>query len=344
MSEGMWRQRQYLDAPIFVQYDCTNACNLRCSHCVTSSGEPMEGELTTDEALGLMDTLAEAGVFQIGFSGGEPLMRPDIFTLMERARDQGMMVQVTTNAHLVTEEKARRLAEIRPITVGVSVEGGTEKGYETFRGRGGFQKVKEGIGLLKKHGLQVKLKTAVSRANWSEMDEIIGLALSTGADGVDMFLMYPEGRARGMEEDMLTPGEVREFLTVLSRKRKEFEGRLEIDIDDKPNAFLVDPELSTATCGAGIYWMEVLPDGSVVPCIFLKDLRAGNVREDSFKAIWDSPVWEGFRDRRDLKGRCGRCEYRFRCGGGCRANAYLSLGSLQEEDPLCWYQPGKGGK
>lgn len=339
MSDGMWAERQYFDGPIFVQFDCTNACNLRCAHCITSSGEAEENELTTEEALELIDGLADIGIFQVGFSGGEPLLRDDIFTLMERAKEKGLIVQLTTNALLVTDEVAERLKEIDPITVGVSLEGGTRETYERYRGKGNFEKVKEKIKILVDHDLPVKIKTAVSRDNIGEIDNIIDLAMDLGVKAVDMFLMYPAGRGERFKEDMLSPSEIRDFLRHLGDKKKEFNGQIEIDIDDKPNAFLVDPELSTSTCGAGLYWMEVLPNGDVVPCMFLKDLVAGNVRTNTLKEIWDSHVWEKFRDRRELKGRCGRCEYRFNCGGGCRANAYLELGDLLEEDVLCWYEP-----
>ncbi|RMF91509.1 MAG: radical SAM protein [Methanobacteriota archaeon] len=337
-GKGMWEGPVYFDAPLFVQFDCTNRCNLRCRHCVTDGGVERWDELTTEEASGLIETLGEMGVFQIGFSGGEPLMRPDIFELMAEVKRHGMKVQLTTNATLVDDDTADRIAEFDPVTVGVSLEGGTKGAYEYFRGSGNFERFLRGVKALKGQGLPVKFKGAIMRRNLGEMKAIAGLAMELGVEAVDLFLFYPQGRGAAMADEKLTPLEIRDFLTRLAGMKKELEGRLEIDVEDKPNAFLVDPGLSHSTCGAGAYWAEVLPDGSVVPCVFFRDVVAGNVRREGFRAAWRSEVWRPFRDRRGLKGRCGSCEHRARCGGGCRANGYMDGGDFLAEDGLCWYE------
>jgi len=335
-SPGMWGARVFFDAPLFIQYDCTNRCNLRCRHCVTRGGEEVGRELSTEEALSFIEEAGRMGVFQLGFSGGEPLMREDIFTLMEAARKAGMKVQVTTNATLITGEVAERLAEIKPVTVGVSLEAGGKAGYESFRGKGSFERFVEGVKNLVSKGVKVKFKTAVLKSNMGEMDRIISLAQELGAEAVDMFLFYPQGRGERLAREKLDSRETKAFLQHLSRRRRELEGVINIDVDDKPNAFLIDPELSHSTCGAGVYWAEVLPNGDVVPCIFFKDLVTGNVRK-SLTAAWRSQLWSAFRDRRRLKGRCGSCPHLTRCGGGCRANGYAETGDLYAEDSLCWY-------
>jgi radical SAM protein with 4Fe4S-binding SPASM domain len=337
-EEGMWSKRVYFDAPLFIQFDCTNRCNLRCKHCVTKSGEPLGEELSTAEALNLIRNLAEKGVFQIGFSGGEPLTRPDIFTLMEETKNKGMKVQITTNATLVNDEIADRLSKLDPITVGVSVEGGSKESYEYFRGEGNFERFVQGVKTLRSHGLPVKFKSAISRINLGEIDSIIKLAVELDVQAVDMFLFYPQGRGKKLIDEKLGPDEIKDFLKILSQRRRELEGTVSIDVDDKPNAFLVDPSLSHSTCGAGVYWAEVLPTGEVVPCIFFKEVVAGNVRDGDFKVPWDSVVWEPFRDRSKLGGRCGSCSHMTRCGGGCRANGYAAEGDFLAEDTLCWYE------
>jgi radical SAM protein with 4Fe4S-binding SPASM domain len=339
-SEGgkMWCERVYFDAPLFVQFDCTNNCNLRCRHCVTRGGEVLKDELSTIEALSLIRDLAEIGVFQIGFSGGEPLMRKDIFTLMEEAKNLGMKVQLTTNATLIDTERAEKLSALDPITVGVSLEGGTKESYEYFRGKDNFERFVDGVKMMKEYNLPVKFKSAVLRKNLGEIDPIINLALGLGVEAVDMFLFYPQGRGESLAAEKLNPFEIRDFLSILSQKRKELEGKIAIDVDDKPNAFLVDPTLSHSTCGAGVYWAEVLPTGDVVPCVFFSEAVAGNVREEEFKGAWNSRIWEPFRDRRVLGGKCGTCPHAARCGGGCRANGYAVTGDFLAEDTLCWYE------
>lgn len=334
----MWRERRFLDAPVFVQYDITNACNLRCRHCVSNSGRALKDELTTQEALRLIEEFAEIGVFQIGFSGGEALLRPDIFEIMHHARELGIKVQLTTNATLIDKRTAKKIRDINPVTVGVSLEGANPESYGRFRGSENFEKAIQGISNLLEQGVPVKIKTAISRDNIEEMEEIVKLASKLKVEAVDMFLLYPMGRASSMKHTALSREEIKEFLHKLSQLRSKYAGKVEVDVDDKPNAFLVDSKLGTSTCGAGVYWAEVLPNGDVVPCIFLSNLKAGNVRESSFREIWQSQVWEPFRDRRNLKGRCGKCEHRYSCGGGCRANAILLLGDSMGEDVLCFYE------
>lgn len=337
-SGGMWGKRVYFDAPLFVQFDCTNRCNLRCRHCVTEGGEEIGDELSTREALELIRELGDQGVFQIGFSGGEPLMRKDIFLLMEEVRRRGMRLQLTTNATLIDDDLAERIAKLGPITVGVSLEGATRESYEAVRGTGSYERFLKGVNALVKAGAPVKFKTAVFKDNLMEIEGIMELALLLGVKAVDMFLFYPAGRGVEMKGQMLSTHGVRDFLTGLAHLQKRYKGVLEVDVDDKPNAFLVDTQLSHSTCGAGAYWAEVLPNGDVVPCIFFKDTLAGNVRRASFKSSWDSKVWDPFRNRTELKGRCGTCEHRLRCGGGCRANGYSSTGDYLSEDTLCWYK------
>jgi radical SAM protein with 4Fe4S-binding SPASM domain len=337
LAEGMWSKRVYFDAPLFVQFDCTNNCNLRCRHCVTRGGELYKDELSTKEAFDLIEALGKLGVFQIGFSGGEPLIRSDIFRLMEKAKSLGMKVQLTTNATLADEATAEKISRLDPITVGVSLEGGGKESYEYFRGEGNFERFLQGVKVMKEYGLPVKFKSAILRKNFGEIDSIIDLAIDLGVEAVDMFLFYPQGRGETLLEEKLTPDEIREFLTILSRKKRELEGTISVDVDDKPNAFLVDPTLSHSTCGAGVYWAEVLPTGDVVPCIFFNEAVAGNVKNLDFKEAWDSEVWEPFRDRTGVHGRCGACGHMTRCGGGCRANGYATTGDFLAEDTMCWY-------
>jgi radical SAM protein with 4Fe4S-binding SPASM domain len=277
---------------------------------------------------------------------------------MQEAKNLGMKVQLTTNAILVDEESAKKLSRLEPITVGVSLEGGNQESYEFFRGKGNFVSFLKGVKTMKKFGLPVKFKTAILRKNLGEIDSIINLAIELGVElrknlgeidsiinlaielgveAVDMFLFYPQGRGEEFTDEKLNPEEIREFLTLLSKKRKELEGTITIDVDDKPNAFLVDPSLSHSTCGAGVYWAEVLPTGEVVPCIFFSEVSAGNIKEEDFKDAWDSKIWESFRDRRELSGRCGSCVHLDRCGGGCRANGYALTGDFLAEDTMCWY-------
>jgi radical SAM protein with 4Fe4S-binding SPASM domain len=335
-ESGMWSGRVYFDAPLFVQFDCTNQCNLRCIHCVTRGGENLDSGLSTDNALNLIRELGALGVFQIGFSGGEPLIRSDIFKLMKEVKNQGMKLQLTTNATLVDDAVARKISELDPITVGVSLEGGTKESYEFFRGKGNFQRFVEGVLAMKREGLPIKFKSAILKKNLGEIEAIINLAMELGVEAVDMFLFYPQGRGEKLAEEALTPLEIKEFLSVLARKRIELEGTITIDVDDKPNAFLVDPTLSHSTCGAGAYWAEVLPNGDIVPCVFLKDVVSGNILDVDFKSAWDSKIWEPLRDRRKLGGRCGSCIHATRCGGGCRANGYNEVGDFLAEDTMCW--------
>lgn len=345
-------RKKQLSAPLFVIWEITGACNLKCKHCLSSSGKPHPDELNTQEAKRLIDALEEMKVFNISFSGGEPLVRPDIFELLGYASQRRVGMDLLTNGYMITPKVIKRLNDTDIFSVQVSLDG-TERTHDNFRGiKGSYERAIEAVRLLREANFTVSISSAVTKQNVNEIPRIIDLAVDLGANLYKTTLFMPAGRGKGnIDELVLTPSEVKDFSSMLREKKEEVGDKIVIsneDIypwlkekadDDISHGFEVD-ESHTIGCTAGNTSMYITPNGRMAPCPFLRDFEAGNVRKRTPKEIWDgSEMFNIFRNVRkgDLKGRCGDCDYLgISCYGGCRAAAYAHSGDLYAEDPLCW--------
>ncbi len=208
-------------APFQVVWDVTHRCNLRCQHCYASAGKPMEDELTTDEALDLIDRLARMGVAVIAFSGGEPLVRPDILQLIRHARDCGIYVALATNGTLITPEKARQLHEAGAEYVQISIDGADAKTHDEFRGiQGCFERTLVGVRNAVAEGFFVNISTTATKANYEQIPKIIDLCNELGVNWVMAYNFVPTGRAQNITENDLSPQEREDLLHMLFEKNK----------------------------------------------------------------------------------------------------------------------------
>ena len=347
-------------APFLVVWDVTYACNLRCRHCYANAGRPLPGELTTEEALEAVDKLADAGVVAIAWSGGEPLVRPDIYELSARARDRGMFVAVATNGTLLDEETADRLWESGVRFVQVSLDGASPETHDEFRGvPGAWERAVRGIRAAVRRGFFVNVSVTVTKRNLGEIPRLVDLAEELGAHWLMAFNFVPTGRGELMSDEDITPEEreelLRYFYSEMKRGRKiqllstapQF-ARVAIQMSSEgellfPTHFY-DAELSgrlrslaefIGGCGAGRFYVAMTPDGWLKPCVFIP-VRLANIRElEDFSEWWRTdPTLEALRDKDSLAEPCGSCRYRYVCGG-CRARAYGYLGDLRAPDPGC---------
>ncbi len=341
-----------LSAPLFVIWEVTGACNLKCKHCLSSSGRPHPNELNTEEARRLIDALEQMKVFNISFSGGEPLVRPDIFELLRYTSQRSVGMDLLTNGFMITPEAIERLNETDIFSVQVSLDG-TESTHDNFRGiRGSYKRAIEAVKLLGEANFTVSISSAITKQNVNEVPQIIDSAIELGANLYKTTLFMPAGRGKGnIDELVLTPSEVKDFSHMLKEKKKEVGDKIVISnedvypwlsekaMDGASNCIEAD-ESRRIGCTAGNTSMYITPDGRMAPCPFLRDFEAGNVRTSTPKDIWNtSEMFAIFRNvkKGDLKGRCGDCELLgVSCYGGCRAAAYAHSGDLYAEDPLCW--------
>ena len=346
------QEKRQLSAPLFVIWEITGACNLRCKHCLSDSGKPSPNELNTEEAKGLIDTLAEMKVFTINFSGGEPLVRPDIFELLEYASEKSMAMDLLTNGSLITEDTLGSLENTNIFHVQVSLDG-LKRTHDDFRGlNGSYDRAVRAIQLLKGANFGVSVSTAVTKQNIDEVPEIVDLAIELGAHHYKTTLFMPAGRGRENAKDLIMgPLDARRFVAMLNEKKEEVGDKISITSEElypwlsgssqngTPGAF-EGKDNSRIGCTAGNSSLYITPDGKIAPCPFLRDFIAGDARKQSVPEIWDgAPTFDIFRNikRSDLKGKCGECEYLGgSCYGGCRAAAFAHSGDLFAEDPLCW--------
>lgn len=334
--------RPKFNAPLYIAWEVTLRCNARCLHCYSESGPGVRHprELSTDAALGIIDDLAESGLLILAFSGGEPLMRRDIFQLIERAAAKELVVNVATNGALINDRMARRLKESGVRSMTVSLDGANAETHDHFRQFPGlFDRTLKAIRTLVRHDLRVVVSFTPSRLNHEQGPDVVRLAYELGASAVNMSEFVPAGR--GTHDMALPPDTLRDVVGRWIEMRREYENRMQIIWHDCRVALLVPPEEQDrySGCGAGKLTARLMADGTLTPCVFLPN-PAGNLSERPFREIWDtSPLLRAIRDRDSLvSGNCGGCQYKHVCGG-CRAAAMSYYGDPFKGDPSCWVVP-----
>ena len=345
-----------------IFWELTAGCNLKCIHCrAQAQAGRSPDELTTEEAMGFIDSLVGFANPILVLTGGEPLFRPDVHDIASYATKKGFRVALATNGTMVTKEVAGRIVQSGIKRVSMSLDGATQNTHDSFRGiKGSYDLTLRGFMNLKELGMSLQINTTVTNHNKNEIPEILDLCIKLGADAFHLFLLVPVGCGLEIEErEQLSPREYEDILNWLYRKSKEV--NIHIKATCAPHYFRIMRQNSIDTAGqinptptiAGKYHgMSELTrgclagtgvcflshKGEIFPCGYLPIL-AGNIRLTPIRKIWeDSEVFHNLRNPDMLKGKCGLCEYRFLCEG-CRARAYAQTGDYMEEEPFCIYEP-----
>lgn len=327
---------------MLVSWNATNACNLSCPHCYRDAGQKLKEELNTDEAFSLLEEVARAGFKIFIFSGGEPLMRPDIYELVRYAASKGLRPVFGTNGTLITGEVAEKLKKAGAAAVGISLDSVNPSQHDRFRGSpGAWQAALEGMKACRSAGLPFQVHTTVMEWNYHQVEALTNLAVEMGAVGHHVFFLVPAGRAVNLEEESLRAEQYEQLLSRLVRKQREVP--IEIKPTCAPQFMRIALRMGEKPryqkgCLAGTAYCLVSPVGDVQPCAYL-DVRVGNIREVPFSQLWkENQVFLRLRSE-EYGGRCGLCDYRQVCGG-CRARAYFYHGDYMAEDPWCLYKKG----
>lgn len=323
---------------MIISWNTTRACNLSCVHCYRDAGAVAAGELTTAEGKKLLDEIARAGFKIMVFSGGEPLIRPDIGELIAHARQAGLRPVLGTNGTLITPAIAAGLKAAGAACAGISLDSRDREKHDKFRGyAGAWDETMRGIEACRGAGLPFQLHTTVMDWNEAEVTAITDLAVALGAVAHHIFFLVPTGRGRDIAATSLR---TKQYETLLERiLAKQAEVPIELKPTCAPQFMRIAREKGipmrfTKGCLAGTAYCVILPNGDVHPCPYLP-LKAGNVREAPFDAIWRDSTLLGELRSQPLKGGCGRCGYGDICGG-CRARAYYySGGDYLAEEPWC---------
>lgn len=344
-----------------VVWNATKACNLRCVHCYAQANEQgHDKELTHEEALAVLDDLADFGVPVVLFSGGEPLMRRDLVDLARYAVGKGMRAVISTNGTLIDQATAERLRDVGLSYVGVSVDG-LEAVNDRFRGKkGAFRDAMAGIGNCKRAGLKVGLRFTVNRMNVQEIPAIFDLLEAEDIPRVCFYHLVYAGRGSELMEEDLDHEETRKAVDLIMDRTRDLHERglakevLTVDNHaDGPYVYLRmlkegnprAPEVLELlrmnegnSSGRGIGCISW--DGSVHADQFWRHESFGNVRERPFSEIWTDlshPLMARLKDKKSfVKGRCATCRWLDVCGGNFRVRAEAATGDLWAPDPACY--------
>ncbi|MGA2496974.1 MAG: radical SAM protein [Tepidisphaeraceae bacterium] len=347
--------------PIVV-WNLTRTCNLKCVHCYTDSDAcAYPDELTTDQAKAVLDDLAEFKVPAVLFSGGEPLVRKDIFELAAYARAKDLHVVASTNGTLITREIAQRLKDLQFAYVGLSLDSAIPAVHDEFRGmQGAFERTMKGFRHCIEVGQKVGLRLTLTRHTADNLDKLFDLIEREGIDRACFYHLCPSGRGKSLLD--LAPEKARQAVdTIITRTHDLLARGRRVEIltvdnhcdgpylylrmlrENNPRARQVLDMLrwnggGRYSSGVGISNIDFT--GEVHADQFSMFRSFGNVKQRKFSEIWQdvtNPIMAGLKDRLPLlKGRCGTCRFKDACGGSLRARAEVMTGDPWAADPGCY--------
>lgn len=325
--------------PVMVGWGITERCNLSCAHCYSSASKRRREELTTDEARAVIDALGELGAERLGWTGGEPLLRPDLETLTEHATVRGIRAGVTTNGVLLDGRRARSLQAAGIGFVQVSLDGSTAERNRGIRGASdaAFSRILRGIQISRDLGLDVHMAMLLSAATLDDVPDMLALARSLDVKSLRFcgFVPWGHGRRSEIAQRHDLTGRLEEVRDLVLGLQDEEEPLVLFDPAFGP----MPPDFDYHDCVAGMKMLYLSANGDVFPCTSAIDprFRVGSVLRRSLTEIWNDPAMTSLahhgRDR--ISGPCRTCAHFDRCGGGCRGIAHAHTGDVDASFPNC---------
>ncbi len=339
--------------PYAISWNTTYRCNLRCSHCYLDTNaltNQSASELTTPEGFRLIDQMAELNPnLLLILTGGEPLLRPDIYDLASYASRKGMMIVLGTNGNMLDDDVVKRLKASGVTGIGISIDSVSPRLHDAFRGMpGAWDDTLNGIEACRRQGVEFQIQTTVTKDNFREIPEIIDFSYNVGARVFNLFFLVCTGKGQDLTD--ITPAQYDQALHLLYGVHKKYEGRMLVGAKCAPHYRRIVYEHDAASplirayaggCPAATHYCRITPEGDVTPCPYMPNV-CGNVRDKSFVDVWNGAADFQTLRTAGLNGRCGACEFRNICKG-CRARALATTGNQMDEDSWCDYTPGKHG-
>jgi len=324
-----------LDAPICLTWEITYACNLQCVHCLSSSGRRDPRELTTEQALAVLDELKDLQVFYINIGGGEPMVRRDFFEIIEHSVSNGIGVKFSTNGAFIDKKNAERLAAMDYLDIQISLDGADAATNDPVRGPGTYEMAINAMNNLRDANFgEFKISVVVTRHNVSQLDDFKALADSYGAQ-LRITRLRPSGRGADTWNDLHpTNDQQREVYDWLMKH-----GEKVLTGDSFFHLNALGPALPGLNmCGAGRVVCLIDPIGDVYACPFVihDQFKAGNVLDDGgFTQVWrQSALFTELREPQSA-GACASCGSYDACQGGCMAAKFFTGLPLDGPDPEC---------
>lgn len=339
-------------APQNVAFMITRRCNLNCLHCSASPEQFLREDMDTQEILRVIDELARCQVFRIVITGGEPLIHPDFFAIVNACLRYPMHVQINTNATLITESVINELKRLsRRPRISVSLDGITAETYDRIRGPNRFDDMKKGIRMLTAAGFDVRPFAVISRINYRELPQIADFAKTIGARSIKVVDPQVCGRVpRHTEEMAVGSDELRQLIEMILAIDTRHPGLLNGGWLEAAHFYRTlkeqkvrDTERGSSAfrnCGAAWIQAAIASDGTVSPCEMAFTYRAGNVRDQPFIEIWrKSHVFQAIRRCRGVPlvqvYGCGECKWQHACRGPCPAGGYTTYGVWPAAESTC---------
>ena len=347
----------------WLAWEITRRCNLKCVHCRSSSELTVENhpDFSLAQAKEILDDIASYASPVIVLSGGEPLLREDVFDIARYGTDKGLRMCLATNGTLVTDEVCGKIIETGIKMVSLSLDGACAATHDDFRNQAGaFNGTMRAISLFREHGIPFLINSSFTSRNSSEIPEIFNLVKSLGATAWYMFMIVPTGRGEEIMDELVPEKLYDEILEWHYAQEKE-ETEILMRPTCAPHYYRIVRQkakeegakfkrrnLNFSTggskgCLAGQLICLINVDGDVLPCSYFPK-SAGNIFSSSFKEIWEnSKLFMELRNFKGYKGNCGICEYLQVCGG-CRARAYAMTGDYLAQEPFCSHKPAHVGR
>ncbi|MBI5695677.1 MAG: radical SAM protein, partial [Nitrospirae bacterium] len=327
--------------PKWIAWEVTRRCNLSCVHCRSASTtNSFDTAFNTEEAKKLIDDISSFSTPVIVLSGGEPLLRSDLFEIAGYGTGKGLRMCIATNGSLVTDEICIKMKAAGIRMVSMSLDGANPETHDDFRGQpGAFDGVVRAAGLFNKHGIEFLINSSFTKRNQKQIPEVMKVAKGLGAKAWYMFMIVPTGRGEEIMAELITKEDYEDILKWHYETEKD-ENEMLMRPTCAPHYYRIVPQMNKLAeegdklerrtlkfstggskgCLAGQVICLITAEGDVFPCSYFPR-SAGNVKETPFKDIWEkSQLFEELRDFKKYKGKCGQCEYINVCGG-CRARA-----------------------
>ncbi|MCP4176519.1 MAG: radical SAM protein [bacterium] len=345
-----------------VVWNMTKQCNLYCAHCYANAAlnRKSSDELTTEQGKQLIDSLAAFKVPVLLFSGGEPLMREDIFELIEYTNASGIRPTISTNGTLIDKACAEKFKQFGITYVGISLDGGPET-HNKLRGiNNSFETAMAGIRACTDAGVRVGLRYTMHKNNYKDVPFILDLMESEDIPRICFYHLVCSGRGKSIKNEELSVANKRSLMNLIMDRAKYFSDKglkkeiltvanhcdapflylrmLNEDRQKAEDAMSLIKINKGGSSGVGIG--AVNWNGDVYPDQFWRDKKLGNIRENSFEEIWTNPdndFLNKLRKKKNyIKGRCSECKYIDICEGNFRARAEALTGDMWESDPGCY--------
>ncbi len=348
-------------SPNVIAWEATRACKFACSHCrANAQTEPDPQQLTTEEAYQMIDEIAQFSKPVFIISGGDPLLRKDIFDVAKKANEKGLKVVMSPSGSKLTPEIIQKIKQSGVRMVSISLDGSTDNVHDKFRNvPGSFEMVTSTLDNLNKYELPFQINTTITQHNLKDIENIRDFVIKIGASKWDIFMLVPTGRAKLKMEitpqayentlmriyrwNQSTPIPIKmtcapHYMRIITQMEKKKGFTSPVKIGNREQGRKPSSQFGGRGCMAGNGFCFISSTGEVYGCGFLP-VKAGDIRKNHFRDIYqESQLFQNLRNYNLLEGKCGICEYKSICGG-CRARALGSSENFLGEEPYCTYVP-----